>query len=151
MAGPVAHSGGIARPLFRDLCSGTARDLRGGTSEHQEVVGDDAESDPALHAGLPTGPTPSQPMTSLERADPTFAPGPPSQRPAGEPRTPGRAWQDHVVDTALLARARSGARRTPHRQPPAAARGRTGRCADPAPAPTELDRTGLADTPRSRW
>src|SRR5437667_10283874 len=57
-----------------------------GAAEHQQVIGDDPEPHPTLHPALTMVPAAPEPMTALERADPTFAPGAPAERRAGNPR-----------------------------------------------------------------
>src|SRR5438132_11892155 len=57
-----------------------------GAAEHQQVIGDDTEPHPALHPALATVPAPPEPMTALERADPSFAPRAPAESRAGNPR-----------------------------------------------------------------
>ena len=58
----------------RGLALGRGREC---VAEIDEVVGDDAEADPTLHAIGALVTTSVQPMTSLQEADPTLAPGSP--------------------------------------------------------------------------
>src|SRR5438128_8316734 len=78
-----------------------------GAAEHEQVIGDDAEPDPALHPALATVPAPPEPMTALERADPSFAPRAPAESRAGNPRALlARLPRQHdVPDPAVLRRA----------------------------------------------
>ena len=47
------------------------------TSDRNNVVGDNSQSDPPLHALEATIQTTSQPMSPFQHADATFTPGPP--------------------------------------------------------------------------
>src|SRR3989454_10196249 len=78
-----------------------------GAAEHQQVIGDDAEPDPALHPALAVVPAAPEPMTALERADPAFAPRAPAESRAGHPRALlARLPRQHdVPDPAVLRRA----------------------------------------------
>src|SRR5256712_11493439 len=75
-----------------------------GAAEHQQVIGDDTESHPALHPALAAVPAPPEPMTALERADPSFAPRAPAESRAGNPRPllAGLPRQHDVPDPAVL-------------------------------------------------
>src|SRR5215467_15859550 len=42
-----------------------------------QVIGDNSESDPSIHPVLAAIPTPIQPVSSFQNADPTFATGSP--------------------------------------------------------------------------
>src|SRR5947209_7032157 len=78
-----------------------------GAAEHQQVIGDDPEPHPALHPALAVVPAAPEPMTTLERADPSFAPRAPAERRAGNPRAllAGLPRQHDVPDPAVLRRA----------------------------------------------
>src|SRR5213083_2271737 len=78
-----------------------------GAAEHEEVIGDDPEPDPALHPALTAVPAPPEPMTALERADPSFAPRAPAESRAGNPGAllAGQPRQHDVPDPAVLRRA----------------------------------------------
>src|SRR5437870_742621 len=78
-----------------------------GAAEHQQVIGDDPEPHPALHPALAVVPAAPEPMTTLERADPSFAPRAPAERRAGDPRAllAGLPRQHDVPDPAILRRA----------------------------------------------
>src|SRR3989442_418806 len=75
-----------------------------GAAEHEQVIGDDPEPDPALHPALTAVPAPPEPMTALERADPSFAPRAPTEGRAGQPRAllAGLPRQHDVPHPALL-------------------------------------------------
>ena len=75
-----------------------------GAAEHQQVIGDDAEPDPALHPALATVPAPPESMTALERADPSFAPRAPAESRTGNPRAllAGLPRQHDGPDPAVL-------------------------------------------------
>src|SRR6266849_4549548 len=92
--------------------SEVSRDSWPGAAEHQQVIGDDAEPDPALHPALATVPAPPEPMPALERTDPSFAPRAPAERRAGNPRAllAGLPRQHDVPDPAVLRRAFIGSR-----------------------------------------
>src|SRR2546428_7777952 len=78
-----------------------------GAAEHQQVIGDDSEPHPALHPTLAVVSAPTEPMTALERADPSFAPRAPAESRAGNPRAllAGLPRQHDVLDPAVLRRA----------------------------------------------
>src|SRR5437867_11940536 len=78
-----------------------------GAAEHQQVIGDDPEPHPALHPALATVPAPPEPMTALERADPSFAPRAPAESRAGNPRArlAGLPRQHDVPNPAVQRRA----------------------------------------------
>src|SRR3989442_610619 len=75
-----------------------------GAAEHQQVIGHDTEPHPALHPVLAAVPAAPEPMTALERADPSFAPRAPAERRAGDPRArlAGHPRQHDVPDPAVL-------------------------------------------------
>src|SRR4029453_8488495 len=78
-----------------------------GAAEDEQIIGDDPEAHPALHPALTVVPTPPEPMTTLERADPAFDPGTPAERRAGNPRArlARLPRQYDVPDPAILRRA----------------------------------------------
>src|SRR6266849_7276239 len=80
------------------------RDSWPGAAEHQQVIGDDAEPDPALHPALAAVPAPPEPMTALKRTDPAFAPRAPAEGCAGNARALlARLPRQHdVPDPAVL-------------------------------------------------
>src|SRR2546428_2466674 len=55
-------------------------------TEHQQIIGDDSEPHPTLHAALAAVSAAPQAMTALERADPSFASCSPAEGEAGNPR-----------------------------------------------------------------
>ena len=92
------------------------------TSQHEQVAGDDPESDPTFHPGLASISTSAEPLTALHGTDAAFAPGAPPQpaaipalarraRPA-RPRRPATR-QDHPRDAEFARRAFVGRRRKP--------------------------------------
>src|SRR5947199_7501201 len=83
-----------------------------GAAEHEQVIGDDPEPDPALHPALTAVPAPPEPMTALERADPSFAPRAPTEGRAGQPRAllAGLPRQHDVPHPAVVRRALIGPR-----------------------------------------
>ena len=74
------------------------------TAEHQQVLGDDTEPHPALHPALAAVPASAEPMTALERADPSFAPRAPAESRTGNPRAllAGLPRQHDGPDPAVL-------------------------------------------------
>src|SRR5712664_2267285 len=83
-----------------------------GAAEHQQVIGDDTEPDPALHPALTAVPAPPQSVTSLERADPSFTTRAPAKRRACRPGAllAGLPRQHDVPDPAVVRRALIGPR-----------------------------------------
>src|SRR5256885_8563913 len=73
-------------------------------TEHQQIIGDDSEPHPTLHAALAAVSAAPQAMTALERADPSFASCSPAEGEAGNPRAdfPGLAREHDVPDSALV-------------------------------------------------
>ena len=72
-------SGRFPEPWEAGLAAGrSSLPLAGGQGATQvdEVVTDDAESDPALHPGVASVPTAGQPMTPFQQTDAAFAAGP---------------------------------------------------------------------------
>src|SRR5580765_3067003 len=69
----------IGRPMRDEVVISSGPGPRDG----RQVVGNDPEPDPALHASRATVSASTEPMTALQRADAAFAPGPP---PQGRPR-----------------------------------------------------------------
>src|ERR1700694_5871474 len=65
----------IGRPMGDEVLLSSGPGPRDG----REVVCDDPEPDPALHAGRPTVSASTEPVTSLQPAEASFAAGPPSQ------------------------------------------------------------------------
>lgn len=55
-----------------------SRPSREHAADVDQVVGQDAQADPAFHAGVTLVATPGQAMAPLHHADATFTPGPPS-------------------------------------------------------------------------
>src|SRR5437016_9063860 len=78
-----------------------------GAAGRRQVIGDDPDPHPALHPALAVVPAAPEPMTTLERADPSFAPRAPAERRAGNPRAllAGLPRQHDVPDPAVLRRA----------------------------------------------
>src|SRR6266498_6151117 len=93
------------------LCVGVRGSWPGAT-EHQQIIGDDPEPDPALHPALPAVPAPPQTMTALKRADPSFTPRAPTERRAGHPGgfLAGLLRQHDVSDSTVLCRPFIGSR-----------------------------------------
>src|SRR2546426_11829196 len=54
-------------------------------TENQQIIGDDSEPHPTLHAALAAVSAGPQAMTALERADPSFASCSPAEGEAGNP------------------------------------------------------------------
>src|SRR5205814_1277959 len=73
-------------------------------TENQQIIGDDSEPHPTLHAALAAVSAAPQAMTALERADPSFASCSPAEGEAGNPRADfaGLAREHDVPDSALV-------------------------------------------------
>src|SRR5437879_12422907 len=67
-------------------------------TEHQQIIGDDSEPHPTLHAALAAVPAAPQAMTALARANPSFASCSPAEVEAGHRRAAfvGLARQEGV-------------------------------------------------------
>ena len=79
---------------------------RAGAAQDVQIVRDDPESDPALHAGPSAIAAARQAMAPFEHADSPFASGSPSERPP-EPAWPGLAppaRQDHSAHASSAGR-----------------------------------------------
>lgn len=85
-----------------------------------QVVGDDAQSDPAMHTIVAMVAAPSQSVTALQHTDPSFAPGAPALPPTkpalwfmGAPgsRLSAARGQDHATHASIRRGALVGRRR----------------------------------------
>src|SRR4030095_11639150 len=72
--------------------------------KHEQVIGEDPQSDRPLHPTGASVATPSKSVTAFECADASFAAGAPAQSCARRARTrrPRLARQDNAADTAIL-------------------------------------------------
>src|SRR6266436_4171800 len=86
-----------------------------GATEYQQIIGNDPQPDPALHAAFTAVPAPPQAMTMLEGADPPFTSRAPAEGRAGQPGAllVRLAWQHDVPDPTVLRRTLIGARGEP--------------------------------------
>src|SRR5437867_5322580 len=73
-------------------------------TENQQIIGDDSEPHPTLHAALAAVSAAPQAMTALERADSSFTSCSPAEGEAGNPRADfaGLAREHDVPDAALV-------------------------------------------------
>src|SRR4029450_1539243 len=105
--GPDAHFSICSLHRADGRRSEVSRGSWPGAAEPQQVIGDDAEPHPALHPALAAVPAAPEPMTALERADPSFASRAPAERRAGDASAllARRPRQYDVPDPAVLRRA----------------------------------------------
>jgi hypothetical protein len=78
------------------------------SSQHEQIVGDDAQPDPPLHSARTSVPAPPQPVATLEHTDAPFTAGAPAERRAGGARAlRARLARQHDVPDPRSCAARS--------------------------------------------